>query len=310
MAMTQERLDERKSSLGGSDAAAALGLSKYKTPFRLWQEKTGAVEPDDLSSVEAVEMGILLEPIVATLFERRNPGKRLHNVNRMLTHPEYPWMTTNLDRRVVGEKACAEIKTAGQWAASSDEWGEPGTDEIPASYLVQVQHQLAITGYEVGYVPVLIGGQKYAQYVVQRDDAFISQIIEGERAFWACVQSGTPPDVRSVDEAKERFPISVARTITANESVRTWLAEFSRLDAEAKSAEKSADEFKAMVLGAMGEADTLVDGDGDRVLATWKSSAAVKYFDKETLSSDHPEIIEAYTSERPGSRRFLPKRAK
>jgi putative phage-type endonuclease len=291
--------------IGASDAAVALNLSKYKTGFALWEEKCGLREPEDLSNVEAVEMGILLEPIVAELFERRNPGKRLFNVNAIQVHPEHKFITCNLDRRVVGEKACAEIKTAGQWAAASDEWGEPGTDEVPLQYRIQVQHQLAVTGYERGYIPVLIGGQKYAQYVIERDDKLIASIIEGERAFWQCVLDKTPPPVHSVEEAVERFPVSAAVTVQATDDVKRHLEQFARYKLASEEALKMSKDFKTMVLALMGNADTLVDG--DRILATWKSAKASESFDEAQLEKDHPDLYASYMRTVPGSRRFLPK---
>ena len=97
-------------------------------------------------------------------------------------------MVANIDRRVVGENAILECKTANQYLAT--EWQD---DEIPASYLLQVQHYLFVTGAEVGYIAVLIGGQKFIWKEVQRDEELIQMIIESEKNFWKMVQDKTPP---------------------------------------------------------------------------------------------------------------------
>ena len=102
---------------------------------------------------------------------------------------EHPWMATSLDRRVVGEKALVEIKTA---RFPTDEWGRQGTSEIPTHYIVQCQHELAVTGAETCYVAVLFAGSEPRLYVVGRDDELIATLIELEAEFMACVRSGTP----------------------------------------------------------------------------------------------------------------------
>lgn len=97
-------------------------------------------------------------------------------------------MVANIDRKIVGENAILECKTANQFLAN--EWEE---DEIPASYLLQVQHYLFVTGAELGYIAVLIGGQKFIWKEVTRDEELIQMIIEAEKNFWKMVQDKTPP---------------------------------------------------------------------------------------------------------------------
>lgn len=268
MSLSPEALAAHHAGLGSSDAADALGLG-WKSPHRLWLEKTGQVEREDLSDNEAVECGVLLEPVVATLFERRT-GKTLHHVNKTQVHPEHPWMIANLDRRVVGESALAEIKTAGFWAARSEEWGEEQTDLVPMKYNVQVQHQLAVTGYELGYLPVLVAGQKFRLYEIPRDEELIAMMIRLLGAFWQNVVDVNPPMPTNLAQAKERWPQSVGQEIEATPDILTALAEMQEAKAAIKHLERERDEAQGRIAIYMAENDVLTYA-GDPLL-TYKTS--------------------------------------
>lgn len=265
MTLSPQALERRSRGLGSSDAAAALGLNIHKSPFRLWQEKTGAVEPDNLDGNEAVELGVLLEPVVAELFQRRT-GKTLHHVNQTIEHPRLPWMVCNIDRRVVGEPALAEIKTAGHWAAQSDEWGEVGTDEIPFKYAVQVHHQLAcLPKYEVGYVPLLVAGQKFKLYAVKRDEQVIAMLERMLGAFWKNVVDGVPPMPTTLEQAKERWPQSIAQEIEATPEVLEAVEALAEAKAAIKHLEGERDDAQGRIAIYMGENDMLTH-DGVQIL--------------------------------------------
>lgn len=199
----QEWLRERTKGIGGSDASVVLGLNKYKTPFELWLEKTGQVNVEE-SGGEAAYFGTLLEDLVAKEFEKRT-GKNVRRNNFILHHPEHDFIIANIDRKVVGEKALLECKTASAYLA--DEWEG---NEIPAQYLVQVQHYMGVTGYEKAYVAVLIGGQRFIWKEVERDDELIDMIFKAEIDFWNNhVLANVPPPLDGSSAAeqylKERY---------------------------------------------------------------------------------------------------------
>src|SRR3990167_973569 len=177
--ITPEQVKERVNYIGASDAAAVLGLSRWRAPLDVWVEKTQTLPPDDLSDNFQVKMGNKLEPIVAELFEEAT-GKKVHQVKQTIYHPHHPFIAANLDRRVVGEDAVLEIKTAGGWAAK--EWED---EEIPHEVILQVMHQLAVTGKSIGYAAVLIGGnQEFKWKVVERDEKAIQMMMDKEVMFW------------------------------------------------------------------------------------------------------------------------------
>ncbi|MBO3326445.1 YqaJ viral recombinase family protein [Clostridium perfringens] len=181
-----EWLRERQKGIGGSDVGAIMGVSQYKTAFNIYLEKTEPIIELEKQS-EAAYWGDQFEEVVAKEFERRT-GKKVRRDRRHFQNKDYPFMVANIDRRVVGEDAILECKTANQYLAK--EWE---SEEVPPSYLLQVQHYLAVTGASKGYIAVLIGGQKFIWKEIERDEELINIIIEAEKEFWKMVQDKTPP---------------------------------------------------------------------------------------------------------------------
>lgn len=188
--INQQWLGRRKFGIGGSDAAAILGLNKYATPYTVWLEKTNRAEPDDLSDNEKVYWGTVLEPVIADEFARRNPEFDVLEPGAMYQSVEYPWMLASVDRVIYEQPGnpeddnpwepvgILEIKTCGE--RMRPEW----EDGVPDYYLAQVNHYLAVTGYQFAYVAVLIAGQEYREYRIERDDEDIDYLIEKESEFW------------------------------------------------------------------------------------------------------------------------------
>lgn len=177
--LTKEQVLERRNYLGGSDCAGVLGLSRWNTPLQIWAEKTGAVEPTDISQKLAIKMGDRLEDIVADLFTEAT-GKKVVRKNDTIFHKEYPFLGANIDRRIVGEDALLECKTTSAWKAK--EWDG---EEIPIEYIMQCNHYLAVTGMKTAYIAVLIGGnQDFVWKRIDRDENIINQITAKEASFW------------------------------------------------------------------------------------------------------------------------------
>ncbi|EMF0299936.1 YqaJ viral recombinase family protein, partial [Enterococcus hirae] len=173
----QEWLEDRKRGIGGSDVATVLGLNKYKSPYQLWLEKTGQIELKDSES-EPAYWGNVLEEVVAKEFQERT-GKKVRRRNQVFEHPLHPFLRANIDRDVVGENAILECKTANQFF--SKEWeGE----EVPLSYLCQVQHYMNVLNKDYCYIAVLIGGQRFIWKRVERDQELIDIITERLVDFW------------------------------------------------------------------------------------------------------------------------------
>jgi putative phage-type endonuclease len=178
---------ERKEFIGGSDIAAVMGLSRWATPLQLWSIKTGKVSDPDLSENEAVEMGNELEDTVARVFMKRT-GLKVRRAPKRYIHPNYEYMACQVDRLVEGTDELLECKTASAWKVK--EWeGE----EIPQEYILQVMWQLGITGRNIGWIAVLIGGQKFVYKKIEFDAALFAKMEEAAIKFWIMVKEGTAP---------------------------------------------------------------------------------------------------------------------
>lgn len=191
--MTVREMDNRKNwlsvraqGIGGSDAGAIMGLNKYKGPMAVYLEKTGQVEPEDISKKPAVIAGQMLEPVVARMFEEET-GKKVRRMGTLQSLVN-PWMHANPDRVVVGEDAGLEIKTGGIWSKSL--WAD---DEIPDSYYVQCLHYMAVTGAERWYIAAWLGGQELIIRTIDRHEDEVNELIKEEKKFWQMVHNRTPP---------------------------------------------------------------------------------------------------------------------
>ncbi|MBN9407512.1 MAG: YqaJ viral recombinase family protein [Burkholderiales bacterium] len=300
-------LEVRKSGIGGSDAAAAVGLNLHKSALELWLEKTGREgelrQPDATDTREPIFWGALLEPIVAAAYAQQT-GNRVRKVNAVLRHPTVPYMLANLDREIVGAPGVQilECKTAGEFGAKL--WKEG----VPDYVQLQVQHQLGVTGKQAADVAVLICGQRLEVHRIQRDAGLIARLIELEGDFWRHVTEDRPPPPdgsESADQAlRALYPQDRGQTLDWSadlvmsavfsdlKDVRQQLEQQVRLEAT----------LKQQIQQHMGDATRVRFEQGS---VTWRRSKDSKSVDLERLLTDHPDLRERYATDKPGSRRFL-----
>lgn len=292
----EEWLAARKQGLGGSDAGTVLGFNKYKSPFELYQEKIGAYEPH--VDNDAVYFGNALEDFVAQEFAKRT-GKKVRRMNKILVHPEHEFMNANLDRVIVGEKAILECKTASEYLREAWE-GE----DIPASYLCQVHHYLAVTGYEKAYIAVLIGGNKFVWKEVERDEEFIQILIEREKDFWENhVLAQNPPPIDGSDAAsnflKELYPEDDGTAIMLTKDDETVLDAIEALSDEIKQLETQKKEHENKIKLKL---ETASEAHSPRHKLTFKTVVSNR-IDSKRLKEEVPEVYEKFT--KPSSARRL-----
>lgn len=132
-------LKVRNNSIGGSEAVAILGMNPWKSAYTLWLEKTGQVQQEDISDLEPVHFGTILEQVVADEFCRRE-GKKVRKCG-LFRSRKHPFMMASFDRLLVGEDAGLECKTSN--AFKRGEWDK---GEIPPAYYVQCQHYMMVSG--------------------------------------------------------------------------------------------------------------------------------------------------------------------
>jgi len=287
---------DRRAGLGASDAPAALGLSPWKTPLELFLEKTGRAAPveENLS----MRIGRALEPVVLAAFTEQT-GLAVTRQQERITCPRFPWRWATVDG-IASDGALVEAKTATDPA----EWGEPGTDQIPRHYIVQVQHALACTGLALAYVPVLIAARDFRIYEVRRDEAIIEAITEREIEFWSRVERDDPPPLTSPDDVKMRWPVDNGSSVLAEPEDVETIARLRELKSSSKALNAQIEQLETRIKARMGEAAQLVDADG-RVLVTWKASKPALRFDTEAFKLAHPDLYAAFRKPGAPSRRFL-----
>ncbi|WP_353856461.1 lambda-exonuclease family protein [Bacillus sp. Bos-x628] len=296
----EEWLLSRQKGIGGSDAAVVLGLSKWKTPFELWLEKTGQVLLEDEQS-DAAYFGTILEEIVAKEFEIRS-GKKVRKRNAILQHPDHPMIIANIDRMIVGEKAILECKTTSAYNAK--EWVD---DEIPASYIVQVQYYLGILGpeYKKGYFAVLIGGNQFVWKEVERDEELIEMIFSSVVNFWNDhVLSGVAPPLDGSSAAEEFLKKKYAQSdstkvVDLTSANKERIQHYLRLKAEIAALQTQAKELENQIKQEMKDAETGFVG---KYQATWKPVVS-KRVDTNKLKEHFPDVYQKVIKET-HSRRF------
>lgn len=185
----------RRLGIGGSDAVVVMGGDEEKL-MRLWAEKRGVAEPDNLDWVLPVQMGLATEELNERWFTHQS-GLKVIFQQEMVVSSEHPFMRATLDGVVdvgfpgVNFSECPiwEAKHLSQFTKK---------DEPPIKYYAQLQHQMLVTGASKAYLSVIFGTFDYQYYTVEADPLYQAQLIAAERAFWACVESGDPPCVINV----------------------------------------------------------------------------------------------------------------
>lgn len=198
----EEWLAERRKSIGGSDAGTICGYNKYSTPFALWAEKTGAVEPEDISDKEAVRLGNDLEDYVAHRFFEKT-GIKVRRCNYTFRNDDFPFAHANIDREVFEKgKTGLEIKTTSNYEYIH--LCEKG--EYPPQWYCQVLHYMMVTGWTKWYLAVLCFGRGFYIFEINRTSEIekeIKALADIERGFWEQVEEGVPPDIDGANATNE-----------------------------------------------------------------------------------------------------------
>lgn len=159
----EEWLKYRKQGICGSDAGAIAGMNPYVSAFSVYQDKI-AEKIKEIPDNEAMKQGRDLEEYVAKRFTEET-GMRVKRANYIFQNEKYNWMLADFDRLIVGQKAGLECKTVSPYSA--EKWKDGA---VPLSYLLQVQHYLAVSGYECWYVAALIYGRDFVIRKIERDN--------------------------------------------------------------------------------------------------------------------------------------------
>lgn len=198
-------LDARKNHIGGSDAAACVGMNPYKNNVQLWEEKMGMVLPEDISEKEYVQYGTEAEKYLRELFALDFPEYQvLYDENNMFLNPDFPWMHASLDGELVdqrGRHGILEIKTTNiLQSMQREKWN----DRIPDNYYCQILHYLAVTECDFAVLKARLKSEWNGELIIREKHYFIERseveedikmLVEAERRCWECIKSGRRPDL-------------------------------------------------------------------------------------------------------------------
>ena len=276
----REWLERRRHSIGGSDAAAIVGLNRWSTPYMVWADKTGKLleKPDN----EAMRQGRDLEQYVAERFMEAT-GKRVRQEHAILYNPLYPFAHADIDRWVIGENAGLECKTTSVLNLRQFKNGD-----YPAHYYVQCIHYMAVTGAERWYVGVLIFQQGFYVFEIERDETEIQTLMEQEAAFWNLVKADTPPPVDGAPMTTETLTGLYSegkKDICELFGRGALLREYQKLKGERKVLERRMEEIKQTVMEEMQECETGVCGP----FTVYWNTQKRRSFDSKRFLTEHPE---------------------
>lgn len=263
-----EWLEYRKQGIGGSDVAAIVGLSRFKSAYSVYLDKIGELPP--LEDNPKMKAGRVLEPVIAEWFTEET-GIRTQEQKFIFQHPEHKFMLANIDRWVPGENAGLEIKNTSEYCR--DDWFEGNTEIIPTEYQLQANHYMAVLNAEKWYVAVLIGGWDFQWRIIERDEQLIKNLITIEQNFWENhVLAQVPPAVGSQDTdlINSAYPYSRPQSTDISESyydlVKSLLDYKDSLEASKTAYEDAKNKMKML----MGE-NELAYWQGEK-FCSWKSN--------------------------------------
>lgn len=285
----EDWLMQRRNSIGGSDAAAIMGLSAYSSPYRVWADKLGRLPEQEDN--EAMRQGRDLEDYVARRWAEAT-GKRVKRINAILKNPAYPFAHANVDRWVIGENAGLECKTTSALALKKFAGGE-----YPENYYAQCVHYMAVTGADRWYLGVVVLGKGFYSFVIERDQCEVDALMAQEALFWDCVEKDTPPPVDGTDATTDTMQTIYADTdgSTVDLFYRSdMMRRYIDLKGVADGIKNEMEEIKQQIMEDMGKAEI---ANCDAAKITWKPQTR-RSFDAKRFLAENPNIdISGYYSE-------------
>ena len=230
---------DRRYFIGGSDARIIMGDDEAAL-LRLWREKRGDVELEDLSGNLIVQLELATEPLNRRWYER-NTGHALTRVQSRVRHPVVRWMAATLDGMVEATGAVFEAKFMLPWSFT-----EEGAAE---KHMAQLQHNMWVTNAKLSVLSIITGGGKWVEMTIPTDCLYQHLLLTAEKKFWRCVESGEPPRLFGVEPPRPR--IEAVRIVDMSTS-NSW-AELAGVFRSTHSAFLEHERTKAELKGLMPE---------------------------------------------------------
>jgi predicted phage-related endonuclease len=234
---SHRKLTDRRCFIGGSDARIIMGNDEAAL-VRLWREKRGEVEPEDLSGNLIVQLGVVTEDLNRRWYEA-NTGKVITDVQKLVRHPTVRWMAATLDGRVEGTGAVFESKFMLPWYFSEE--------AATAKYTPQLQHNMWVVAARSAVLSVITGGGKWVEITVHADPLYQHLIVTAERKFWRCVENGETPRLFGVELPAPRIEAVRVVDMSASNAWAEFAAAFSRTRSAHLEHEQAKAELKSLM---------------------------------------------------------------
>src|SRR3954468_2479628 len=251
----------RRQFIGGSDARVIMGQDEAALQ-RLWREKRGEAEPEDLSGNLLVQLGLATEHLNRLWYERAT-GQVVKDVQSWIRHPVIRWMAATLDGIVEGTGAVFEAKFMLPWSFSEEAAAE--------KHMAQLQHNMWVTNATAAVLSIITGGGKWVEIKISADSLYQHLLLTAEKKFWRCVESGEPPCLFGIEPPRAR--IEAVRIVDMSSS-NAW-AEFSGVFRRTREAYLEHENAKTELKGLMPEDAKEAIGHGIR--AKRSKSGAVSF---------------------------------
>src|SRR6516225_1058035 len=221
----------RRSFIGGSDARIIMGDDEAVLA-RLWKEKRGEIDPEDLSGDLLVQLGAVTEQLNRHWYEK-NTGQVVNEVQRQVFHAVHRWMAATLDGRVEATGAVFEAKFMLPWNFSEEAAAE--------KHMAQLQHNMWVMASRTAVLSIITGGGKWVEITIPADPLYQHLLLTAERKFWRCVETGEPPRLFGIEPPRPR--VDAVRIVEMSGS-NSW-AEFAGIFSRTRAAYSEHDTAKA-----------------------------------------------------------------
>jgi predicted phage-related endonuclease len=227
----------RSSFIGGSDARIIMGDDEAAL-LRLWREKRGEADPEDLSGVLVVQLGTVTEDLNRRWYER-NTGHSIKDVQRRVLHPVHKWMAATLDGLVDPGGEVFEAKFMLPWTFSEEAAAE--------KHMAQLQHNMWVANARSAALSIITGGGKWVELTVHADPLYQHLLLTAEKKFWRCVQDGEIPRLFGVEPPKPRLEAVRIVDMSASNSWAEFAAAYRRTRPAYQEHEGAKAELKKLV---------------------------------------------------------------
>lgn len=263
--------------------------------------KQGIIEIEDLSEIEAVQMGHVLEPVIGRLAQAKL-GVELIKIEDSLTHKKHDWFRSHFDFAGKKDGKTILVEAKNYNSATRSKFDISGI--CPPADMAQLVHEAAVFGCDMVYLAILFGGQEFVLIPFTITDEQKEDLIKQMAVVWGHVQAGTTLPPETVEQVKLLYPVSTEEVKTASASVEQACLALAQIKETIKQWEAQEEQYDTLVRGYMQDKSTLATIEG-KVLATWKSAKPSVKFDAKLFQEAMPDIYKQFMREMPGSRRFL-----